>query len=131
MRRPANIHRMSVSVIIPLYNKGPYIERAVRSVLAQTAPPREVIVVDDGSTDDGAGRVRACADPRVRLITRDTRAAVEMANEAQAAISTAGVITAERIASAAVSSVRGMAYPPHITGKAMTLISAFSAWLVS
>jgi hypothetical protein len=58
----------TVSVVIPLYNKSAYISRALSSVLAQTHPPFEVIVVDDGSTDDGPEQVLACADPRVRLI---------------------------------------------------------------
>ncbi|TPE63346.1 glycosyltransferase [Sandaracinobacter neustonicus] len=57
-----------MSVVIPAYNREATIETAVRSVLSQTRPPLEVIVVDDGSADATAARVEAIADPRVRLI---------------------------------------------------------------
>ncbi len=59
---------MRCSVIIALYNKAPYIAATLASVLAQTHADWEVVVVDDGSTDDGAARVEACRDPRVRLV---------------------------------------------------------------
>ena len=62
-----------VSVVIPLYNKGPYIARALNSVLAQTFQDFEVIVVDDGSTDDGAAVVRGFDDPRIRLIQQENQ----------------------------------------------------------
>ena len=57
---------MKVSVIIPLYNREATIGQALRSVLEQSVPPNEVIVVDDGSVDGSADVVRALNDPRVR-----------------------------------------------------------------
>lgn len=62
-----------VSVVIPLYNKGSYIARALNSVLAQTFRDFEVIVVDDGSTDDGAAIVKGFGDPRIRLIQQENQ----------------------------------------------------------
>ena len=61
----------AVSVVIPLFNKGPYVETALRSALDGYTSPFEVLVVDDGSTDDGPGKVRALEDPRVRLIRQE------------------------------------------------------------
>lgn len=46
------------TVIIPLYNKAPYIEKAIRSVAAQTCRDFELIIIDDGSTDDGLEKLR-------------------------------------------------------------------------
>jgi len=64
---------LKVSIVIPLYNKAPYVERALKSIGAQTFSDFEVIVVDDGSTDDGASLVAGYPDPRVRLITQSNK----------------------------------------------------------
>ncbi|MCX7711593.1 MAG: glycosyltransferase [Clostridia bacterium] len=56
------------SVVIPLYNKEKHIKRAIDSVLNQTAGSYEIVVVDDGSTDNSADVVEAIKDDRIRLI---------------------------------------------------------------
>ena len=60
----------TISVVIPLYNKQREVAAAVRSALAQSYPPAEIVVVDDGSTDGGAEVVRQIASPLVRLVTQ-------------------------------------------------------------
>lgn len=55
----------TVSVIIPTFNREALLHRALVSVFAQSAPPFEVIVVDDGSTDETQARVRTTF-PKVR-----------------------------------------------------------------
>jgi glycosyltransferase involved in cell wall biosynthesis len=57
-----------VTVVLPLYNKAPYIVRALESVRRQTFADFEAVVIDDGSTDGGERRVAAFDDPRCRLI---------------------------------------------------------------
>lgn len=57
-----------VSIIIPLYNKAPYIKRALDSILSQTVQNFEIIVVGGKSTDGGEDIVRSYTDSRVILI---------------------------------------------------------------
>lgn len=56
------------SVVIPLFNKAPYLQRALDSVYAQSCLAEEIIVVNDGSTDGGELIAKAQRDPRVRVI---------------------------------------------------------------
>jgi glycosyltransferase involved in cell wall biosynthesis len=51
-----------------LHNKGPYVEEAVRSVLASTFTDLELLVVDDASTDGGLAIVEGISDPRIRIL---------------------------------------------------------------
>lgn len=56
------------SVIIPLFNKAAYIKRTLDSVLSQTFKDFELLVIDDGSTDEGGSIVASYTDNRIRLI---------------------------------------------------------------
>jgi glycosyltransferase involved in cell wall biosynthesis len=62
----------SVSAIVPTHNHGRFLGEAVRSALAQTRPPLEVIVVDDGSTDDTGEAVAALAG-LIRYVRQENR----------------------------------------------------------
>ncbi|HEU4760947.1 MAG TPA: glycosyltransferase family A protein, partial [Gemmatimonadales bacterium] len=57
-----------VSCIIPVYNGERFLAEAIRSILAQTHQPLEVIVVDDGSTDGTRAVLTQVADPRFSVI---------------------------------------------------------------
>ena len=57
-----------VSVLIPTYNRAAYLREAIGSALGQTFRDIEVVIVDDGSTDDTAKIVREITDPRVRYL---------------------------------------------------------------
>src|SRR5580693_10799022 len=59
-----------VSVVIPAYNAGAFIDGSVGSALKQSAGDLEVIVVNDGSTDDTPDRLLAWNDPRLSVITQ-------------------------------------------------------------
>ncbi len=60
----------TIAAVIPLYNKEPYVARAIASVLAQTRPVEEIIVVDDASTDGSLEQIKAFQDPRIRILRR-------------------------------------------------------------
>ena len=57
-----------VSVLMPAYNAGKYIDESIQSVLAQTFQDWELLIVNDGSTDDTVLRVESYDDPRIRLL---------------------------------------------------------------
>jgi len=60
-----------VSVVIPLYNKEKNIFATINSVLEQTYSGFEIVVINDGSTDNSCEVVNRINDPRIRLITQN------------------------------------------------------------
>jgi glycosyltransferase involved in cell wall biosynthesis len=68
-----------VSVVVPTFNRAELIQETIESVLRQTTPAHEIIVVDDGSTDSTCAVVRAYGD-RVVLLSDDHRSAAAARN---------------------------------------------------
>jgi glycosyltransferase involved in cell wall biosynthesis len=71
---------MKVSVVIAVFNAAVHVREAVDSVLDQTGVDFEVIVIDDGSTDETAALLRDKPDPRLRLLTQENRGLVASLN---------------------------------------------------
>jgi glycosyltransferase involved in cell wall biosynthesis len=71
-----------VSVIIPTYNSGGFVGATLESALRQTLADFEIIVVDDGSSDDTVARVRSFPDRRLRVFEQAHRGAPAALNAA-------------------------------------------------
>lgn len=69
----------TISVIIPTYNHAGTLPRAIDSVLAQTFEDFELLVVDDGSTDDTAAVIADYEDDRVRYVPHETNRGASVA----------------------------------------------------
>jgi glycosyltransferase involved in cell wall biosynthesis len=66
------MNRATVSVVIPTYNSAALVAQAIDSVLTQTIPPAEVIVVDDGSVDDTRHRLAAYGN-RIMVMVQENQ----------------------------------------------------------
>src|SRR5438093_7201391 len=71
-----------VSVLIPAYNAGRWLSKTIRSVLAQTWPHIEVIVVDDGSKDDTLAVAKTWESASVKVVTQRNQGACAARNKA-------------------------------------------------
>ncbi|MDW8851797.1 glycosyltransferase [Flavobacterium sp. MMLR14_040] len=66
---------MAFSIVIPLYNKADYIENTLKSVLNQTFTDYEIIVINDGSTDDSFTKVKEFNDSRIQFFNQKNQGA--------------------------------------------------------
>lgn len=69
-----------VTVVIPLYNKEADITATLKSVLSQTMADFELLIIDDGSTDNSAQVVRSVQDSRIRLISKQNEGVAKTRN---------------------------------------------------
>lgn len=81
------------SVIIPLYNKAPYVRKTVESVLGQTLGDYELIIIDNGSNDGSSEIVAGFTDPRIQIIRLEENVGVSNARNKGVEISSAPNIT--------------------------------------
>ncbi len=72
-----------LSVVMSVYNAGQFLRETVDSILTQSMPDFEFIIIDDGSTDGSGATLAAFAarDPRIRLVSRENRGLVASLNE--------------------------------------------------
>jgi len=71
---------MNISIVVPLYNKEKSILRCIKSILGQTYQNFELIIVNDGSTDDSLKLCQKILDPRVKIITQKNKGVSEARN---------------------------------------------------
>jgi Glycosyltransferases involved in cell wall biogenesis len=62
-----NFTSVHISVLLPVYNGSLYLREAVDSILGQSYPYFELIIIDDGSADDSASIIVSYSDPRIRF----------------------------------------------------------------
>jgi glycosyltransferase involved in cell wall biosynthesis len=61
----------TLSVVMPLYNAAPYVGEAIQSILNQSFTDFELIIIDDGSTDNSLEVAQSFVDPRIRILKND------------------------------------------------------------
>jgi glycosyltransferase involved in cell wall biosynthesis len=72
--------RQKIAVLMPAYNAGKYIREAITSVLEQTYTDFELLIVNDGSTDDTVSVVLSFNDPRIVLVNKEHSGIAEALN---------------------------------------------------
>ncbi len=83
---------LQFSIIMPLYNKAPYVRKAVESVLGQTSGDYELIIIDNGSNDGSSEIVTKFTDPRIRIVRLEENVGVSNARNKGVEMATAPYI---------------------------------------
>jgi hypothetical protein len=78
-------HDIKITVLVPAYNAAKYIGEAIRSVLGQTYGRFELLIVNDGSTDNLEEVVNSFKDPRIRLLSQENKGVSAALNKGLAA----------------------------------------------
>ncbi|MGA7827733.1 MAG: glycosyltransferase, partial [Geobacteraceae bacterium] len=86
------IQEPAISIIMSVYNKEKYLKKAIRSILGQTFPDFEFIIVDDCSTDNSPAILASFNDPRIRVITNDSNIGLTRSLNKAIAVSRAPLI---------------------------------------
>lgn len=73
-------HNSLVSIIIPVHNGSQWLKDSISSAVRQSHPDLEILVIDDGSTDDPGAVVAAFDDPRIRFLVQENRGAASARN---------------------------------------------------
>ena len=82
-----------ISVVIPLYNKEQYVLETLQSVFDQTYQDFEVIIVDDGSIDNGLQLVKSIKDPRIHIIKHLENKGLSVARNTGIRVAKGGIIS--------------------------------------
>lgn len=90
--RPATAPAPLISVVMPSYNRAGLIGRTIASVLAQTLAAFELIIVDDGSTDDTLAVLAAFDDPRIAIYQQPANRGAPAARNAGVTVARSGLI---------------------------------------
>ncbi len=84
-----NLRTFLVTVLMPVYNGGPYLKEAIESILNQTYQDFEFLIIDDGSTDQSVSVISSFSDYRIRLIRNERNSGlIQTLNMGVAMIST-------------------------------------------
>jgi glycosyltransferase involved in cell wall biosynthesis len=70
-----------ISVLLPVYNGSPHLKESIDCILRQTYSNFELIIIDDGSTDDSASFIATYTDPRIRFYSQENQGLASTLNK--------------------------------------------------